>query len=167
MLGPPKALVVNPDYIRGLIDGDGSLGITFSFREPHGKFPKRSIDWVATPSLHLDNKSMLVLDVFKYYFEFDAASLSKKANSTQMLIRKSSCVQKLIDWLDLHPPFGDKREKQLVILKELWSLKKAKQTQNLNAVLPFLKKVYSIPSSGRQRTYTLAEAEQKAREFLQ
>lgn len=64
-----KRLIVAPCFIGGVVDGDGCLYITVSWKEPNSSYSKRHIHWEGCFTLSTDKNSDLLFDVLRFVFD--------------------------------------------------------------------------------------------------
>jgi hypothetical protein len=148
-------LVVPPDYMKGVMDGDGSIGIAIS--------QKTNLEFGVNVSLAVDGQSRILADIFKYVFHSKAQVSERKAKKNPSKISSygvSLCsreeIQTMFDFYEKYGgPLGDLRQRQLELALELTQIRKRGQLRNYSIMKPFIDKVYELSTviiKGRKRT---------------
>jgi len=96
-----KKELINPDYIRGFIDGEGSFNITIT------KDIKRSNNSRVICEIHItqNKKSVKVLNLIKDYFECGKVKVDNKLTNTMkfQVSSKDDIKKKIIPFLEEYP----------------------------------------------------------------
>lgn len=154
-------LNVPPDYLKGLIDGDGSIGIAISIKDREK--PRITMEFGVNISLAIDGQSKILTDIFKYAFQSKAQVKAKQSlkNPGQITaytvsLRNQTENQQVFDFYKKHgPPLGDLRKHQLEIALELMKIKHNGDLRNYGIMEPFIDKLYEFSAlilKGKQRT---------------
>lgn len=174
------SLVVNENYISGLIDGDGHYHVEFKF-EPVNRskgYYSKTIIWVGTFLQTMEAEAKLAMEVLLYYLKCEPTIHEVRSTkgqnkgritSIKVFVRKQEDVRKLIDLHEKFPLIGEYKNAEFQTVKELFHLRDTNQLKNFETVKKFLAEIYrvsEISPRGRKRSLSLAEAIEKAREWL-
>lgn len=95
------------------------------------------------------------------------ANIIEKQTFNSLAIRKQREVLHLLQMQEAFLPVGNYRRKQYNLVKKLYGYKAAGSMRDLNTVLSFLDEIYALSdeAKGREKTHSLEEIKEKAREF--
>jgi hypothetical protein len=151
-------LVIEPAYITGLLEGDGSFNITFAFKE--SKTGRRFVEWQGNANFTAEAKSTVLIDVFLYAIKSTAAA-TKHRGAYQVKIRNKKDMDSLINCIESFPIIGDYKKQCFDLVMKLRTLKKQGLVKNYAIMSDFLDAVYAVSSlttSGAPRPLRLNDA---------
>lgn len=158
-----KTLVISPDWLAGLIDGDGSYYVTMQVREPSAKYDKPFIEFQGNFTLTMEKNALLTLEAVKAAINSDAPIKESKESTEhyQIWFRKQKDVMNLLQMQQAYLPVGSHRLAQYNLVRQLHLLKQQGKMRDLNEVLSVIRAAYAISANtkGRERTQTLEEME--------
>lgn len=151
---------IPPDWLAGLIDGDGSYYVPI---EPEGK---SFIEFQGDFTITMEKNALLTLQAVRAALKSDA-EIEEKKEHYQLWIRKQAEVESLLQMQRAFLPVGNHRLAQYELVTELLAFKKAGKMRDLNTVLSIIEKAYKISekSKGRERSKTKEEMMKIAREI--
>ena len=143
-----KTLSVPPDYIKGVVDGDGSISVITQVRNER-------IDWGLNFSLALDANSAVTAEIVKYCLNSNATitQVQSRKNPNQitslnLALRNEKDIGSVFDYFNVHGrPLGDLRNKELDLAYEYQLLKQNNGLKDYPIALAFLKKIYRLSES--------------------
>lgn len=175
-----SSLVVNGNYISGLIDGDGHYHVEIKFEPVNRRkgYYSNTIIWVGTFLQTMEVQARLTFEVLLYYLKCEPTIHEVRSSrgrnkgritSIKVFVRKQEDMRKLIDLHEKFPLIGEHKNAEFQTVKELFHLRDTNQLKDFETVKNFLTEIYrvsEISPRGRRRTLSLAEAIEKAREWL-
>ncbi len=161
-----NALNLPPDWVAGLIDGDGSYYVTMQVQEPSSRYSKRMIQIQANFTLTMEINSLLTLKAIKSIVGSEAP-IQKAENHYQMWFRNQTDVKALLEFQQAYLPLGNRRKMQYNLVKQINEWQEKGQMGNLNNILSIIRAAYALSedSKGRGRTRTQEEMEAIAKEI--
>jgi hypothetical protein len=142
-----NSLMVDGNYITGLIDGDGSYYVTFDFKQAKPpKFPNPTVAWQGNFTMTMETNGLLTLKVVKYFFKIENTTLREGKEKTffQMWIRTQPYMRNIIKHHETYPCLGTYRRQQFELVKKLFYMRDNGQLSNYILVEQFLTDVYVV-----------------------
>lgn len=157
-----NTLSVKPDYIIGLIDGDGGFSVSFLLKNPKPNYNKNHVEWQHTLCFTMEKFSMLTIKVLLYTLGSDVKiSVSGGlGGGLEVLIRAQKEISKLIEIHEQFPLLGNYRQQQyatVIMLRQFKAERKIKDYESICILVKEMYRVSSISRGGRKRMYASAE----------
>jgi len=155
--------LIKPSFISGLIDGDGSYSVLFTFREPSKKWNRKRIEWQESFTFTTDKASILTIRALLSYIGSEAIINPKgqQLGGIQVHIRNQKEITNLIQIHEKFPLLGCYSGRRFNLILKYRDLKESQEIKNKDKVIKFLEEIYTVieaSSKGAPRAYTLSEA---------
>lgn len=155
-----KTFVIPPDWLAGLIDGDGSYYVTMQVRKPSANYNKPFIEFQGDFTLTMEKNAFLTLEAVRTAINSDAP-IKEAEEHYQIWFREQKDVMNLLQMQQAYLPVGSHRLAQYNLVKQLLMFKQQGKMRDLDVVLSIIRAAYAISekTKGRERTRTLEEME--------
>jgi hypothetical protein len=151
-----NTLSVPPDYIKGVVDGDGSISVITQVRDER-------IHWGLNFSVALDANSAVTAEILKYCFKSNVTitQVESRKNpgqitSLNLAFRNEKDIDSVLNYFNVHGrPLGDLRNKEFDLAYEYQLLKQNNGLRDYTIALAFLNKIYRLSEliqKGAKRT---------------
>lgn len=149
---------ISPEWLAGLIDGDGSYYVTMQVRKPDKRYNDRFIEFQGNFTLSMELNALLTLQAVRSVIGSQAV-IKEEDNHYQMWVRNQAEVKTLLEMQCKYVPVGNHRLIQYKLVRDLHDAKESKMMRDLVTIRSLVKASYAISekSKGRERTHTLDE----------
>lgn len=159
-------LDIPPEWMAGLLDGDGCYYVSIQVREPSASYSKPYIEFQGDFTLTMEKNALLTVEAVRAAVKSEA-KIKEEEGHCQLWIRNQTEVKALLQLQQAYLPVGNHRLEQYQLVSQLYAYKEQGKMRDLDTVLSVLRASYSISEKckGRERTHTLAKMEEIARQI--